>query len=384
MPRPKKQHLTKRKDGRFCCKYKGIQFMGRDEDEALQAREDYIRREKAQEFARENPTVSDYAERWISNTRAGSRAWTQKITAIHLDHLTSVIGDIRLASVRPSDIKSVYTLKYADVSDGYIRHARSLFKAIFSAAVEDGIIRTNPVTATSAQPHRGSEGHHRAITPEERNLIDTVALDHPASLAARVLLYTGLRPQELKALRIEDIDFDQELIHVHSFVHKAASNRYEVDQEGKTARSTRDVPLLPPVRDLLKGRKGLVVSHEGKLITPSVWRNDWRTWTNAIERHLNGMQRRWYGKTQEHKALIAEGKPLPPWRSFDVDPYDLRHSFATWCRDNGVEVHVCIDWMGHADASMIMRIYDDASYRSKIEAEKLKTAVFGMQSGMQK
>ena len=42
MPRAKKQHLTKRKDGRYCCKYHGIQFFGRTEDEAFRAREAYI------------------------------------------------------------------------------------------------------------------------------------------------------------------------------------------------------------------------------------------------------------------------------------------------------------------------------------------------------
>jgi hypothetical protein len=35
MPRPKKQHLKQRKDGRFCCVYHGKQFMGNTEEEAL-------------------------------------------------------------------------------------------------------------------------------------------------------------------------------------------------------------------------------------------------------------------------------------------------------------------------------------------------------------
>ena len=45
MPRPKKQHLKQRKDGRYCAVYKGIQFMGQTEAEALQAREEYKRKE---------------------------------------------------------------------------------------------------------------------------------------------------------------------------------------------------------------------------------------------------------------------------------------------------------------------------------------------------
>ena len=67
---------------------------------------------------------------------------------------------------------------------------------------------------------------------------------------------------------------------------------------------------------------------------------------------------------------------MPPWREFNVVPYDLRHSFCTMCRDNGVELHTCIEWMGHADAKMIMKIYDEVSdQRSKIEAQKLEKAL---------
>ena len=356
--------------------YHGIPFYGYTSDEALDARDEYKRQEQAGEYKRENPTVSDYSASWLQTTRTGLRKKSKDINKIHISHLYKVIGGLRMKEVRPSDIRQVYTTEYSSVSNGYIRHAKALFTALFAAAVDDGIIRTNPVKAESAQPPAGTDGHHRAITPEERYLIENVALDLPASLAARVLLYTGLRPQELKALRAEDIDFDAGWIHVRHFVHVKSSNSYEEDSTGKTEKATRDVPLFPPVAQALKGKNGLIVSNNGKLITPSIWRNDWRTYTNPIEYHLNGMQHRWYGKTKAHKALLAAGEPLPPWKSFDVTPYDLRHTFVTWCRDNGVELNTCIEWMGHKDATMIIRIYDDPTARSKIEAEKLIKKLF--------
>ncbi|MBR5344835.1 MAG: tyrosine-type recombinase/integrase [Clostridia bacterium] len=75
---------------------------------------------------------------------------------------------------------------------------------------------------------------------------------------------------------------------------------------------------------------------------------------------------------------------MPPWREFTVVPYDLRHSFATWCRDNGVELHTCVEWMGHTDAQMILKIYDEvSSTRSQIEAEKLEKMLIHRQNDMQ-
>ena len=82
--------------------------------------------------------------------------------------------------------------------------------------------------------------------------------------------------------------------------------------------------------------------------------------------------------------MIAEGGKLPPWRPFTVVPYDLRHSFCTMCRDNGVELNTCIKWMGHADAKMILKIYDEFNDgRSEREAERLKNTLFHMQNDMQ-
>lgn len=46
MLRVKNQRLKQPVDGRYCCKYHGIQFMGNTEDEALQAREEYKRAER--------------------------------------------------------------------------------------------------------------------------------------------------------------------------------------------------------------------------------------------------------------------------------------------------------------------------------------------------
>ena len=75
---------------------------------------------------------------------------------------------------------------------------------------------------------------------------------------------------------------------------------------------------------------------------------------------------------------------MPPYIRFTVVPYDLRYSFCTMCRDNGVEINTCIHWMGHKDAKMILKIYDEYSQeRGKREAERLEKALFGMQNGMQ-
>ena len=99
-----------------------------------------------------------------------------------------------------------------------------------------------------------------------------------------------------------------------------------------------------------------------------------------METAINGIDKRWYGRTKEHKAILAAGGKLPPWINFTVTPYDLRHSFATLCRDMNppIEIHTVISWMGHADAKMILKVYDEVTdNRDKSEAERLREALKG-------
>ena len=43
-----------------------------------------------------------------------------------------------------------------------------------------------------------------------------------------------------------------------------------------------------------------------------------------------------------------------------------------------------ISWMGHVDAQMILKIYDEVSdFRDQQEAEKLEKSLIRMQNGMQ-
>lgn len=373
--RTKKQHLKRRKDGRYCCRYHGMQFMGLTEQEAFDKRDEYKWQEQQEQLLQENPSVRVYAERWLPMGKAEVSASTTETHKILLGHLYAVIGDTLIRDVKPSDIKKVYSTRFGGKSNEYITHARSLYRKLFASAVDDGLISSNPVDASTAKPHKGKAGSHRAITDDERWLIENVATSHRMHTPAIVMLYAGLRPQEVKALRVEDIDFDTGIIHVRSSVHMETGNTYTVTGEGKTANAIRDVPLFAPVRRVLEGKTGYLISKGGEVATRMAWQRGWRAYCHQMETYLNGMSKR--------KWVSIKGNK-PAWKTFDVVPYDLRHSFATWLRDNGVELNTAVHWMGHADAQMILRIYDTVTAeRSKSEAEKIEKTLFHMQNHMQ-
>ena len=380
MPREKKQKPTKRADGRYVCRYKGQYFYSTDPDDCIRQREEYKQSEKHGRIA--SYFVKEYALQWLDRSYPNIAPSTKNGLKTHLKPLINAVGDMPVAQVKPSDIKAIYSDKYNGLSNSYIKAAKQLYCAMFDSAVADGLILSNPARDRTAKPHKGTYTGHRAITPQERTWIETLCTDHRAHPIAMTMLYSGLRPQEVKALNIDkDVDFKSETITVRSTAHIDPENgqKYAFTGKGKTERANRQVPLLPPLKAALEGKHGyLVTSAHGERITRTTWRVLWNSYCTHMETAINGVDRRWYGRTKEHKAILAAGGELPPWVNFTVTPYDLRHSFATLCRDMNppIEIHTVIAWMGHADAKMILKVYDEVTdNRDKSEAERLRQAL---------
>lgn len=382
MPRKKKERLKVRKDGRYKCKWHGIQFYGSTPEEAFAARDEYIQN---QEKGFKRQTVSDYALPWLRRSFPEVADSTYTGLAIHLQHLIDEIGDKQISSIVPSDIKDIYSNQYKYCSASYLKSAKQLFSSLFDSAVADGMIHFNPARDKTAKPQKGSQPKTRPITDQEREWILTLCTDHRCYPVVMTMLYAGLRPQEAKAVTIEkDVDFKNHIITLHEFAHNNGQ-KYDFTGEGKTDKANRQIPLFPPLEQALKGKEGyLIASAHGERVTHTTWRVAWNSYKAAMERAINGMPKRWYGRTSEHKKLIEQEKPLPEWKSFDIVPYDLRHSFCVMCRDAGVEINTCRRWMGHADAKMILKVYDSVSEdRSTEERKKIENRLFGVQNGVQ-
>ena len=380
MPRPVKQHLVQRPDGRYRCKYKGKEFYGRTEDEAFAARDWYIKCASTGTLI--TPiTVNDYAIPWLKRISVSASDSTYNTHATMLQHLVDCIGYKQINEVVPSDIKQVYSTCYAGLSNTYIQSAKQLYCSLFDAALGDGLVRFNPARDRSAKPHRGKKTKEKILTKEQRVWIETLCTDHRVWPMVMVMLYAGLRPQEAKAVNIDrDINFEKNIINVHETAH-VKGQKYVFTADMKTGWSNRQVPLFPPLKSALRGKHGyLIKTAHGEQITPAAWKRAWESYVSSMETAINGCRKRWYGKTRLHKSMES----LPDWVDFDIVPYTLRHAFCTMCRDTGVEINTCRKWMGHADTKMIIKVYDSVSEdRSEQERRKVEEAIRGQNGGQQ-
>lgn len=395
MPR---QKLKARADGRVPVHREGQYFYGKTEKEALQKYEQWKKDRDAGLLAEgKGITVRTYAGKWLPLHKGGVIDKTYNDYANQINALISIIGDIPMRSVTVDDAKSVYTYHYAGYSDSTIKRARMLFIDLFDTAIENGLCLKNPFKSKKAQPDKGEEGSHRAITQEERDLI--LETEHPFQKAVMVMLYAGLRRGEALAVDLDrDVDLKGNTLTVNFAI------RYDSNQpilcDPKTEAGKRTIILFSVLQKELKGCHGLLApSAAGKLMSESAFDSAWNSYINTIECRINHVkQKRWYGHTKDHKRRIEEaaklreqGKEkeaaeidLPPWKTFDVRPHDLRHSYCTMLRDAGVDMKQAMEWMGHADEKMILKIYDHITpERTRKSANQVEKMLASCQNGCQ-
>lgn len=387
MPRKKPKQ---RADGRYCVKYRGKQFYSDDPDEVLRLRNDYkYRCEHGYDDLRP-VTVRSYANEWLPLYKDGKvQLNTYNQYAILFEKLISVIGNQQMSSVTPDDVARVWKI-FDGQSRSQIKKASYLYRRLFDSARESGYCRRNPFRSDVVTVPRGTSGSHRAITDEERHLIETVG--HRLRPAAMIMLYAGLRRGEVLALQYNHVSEND--ITVHQAVTFAGA---DPEVKGtKNQSSMRTVPLLDPLRPLFFDESGrrlkefgyVCPATDGSLCTETAWRRAWDSYISALETALNGEHKRWYHRTREWKLShpsewaeyekLRRTKPkqaeqyrLMGWRSVTIRPHDLRHSFCEWAITAGVGPKTLMNWMGHTDERMIMRIYDHVTAKREDAAINL-------------
>ncbi|MDD3212271.1 MAG: site-specific integrase [Eubacteriales bacterium] len=356
-----KKSLKRRKDGRYLCWYKEVPFYGHTSDEALEARDEYKRREKEGTLLEAyGPTILQYATKWIRVYKAEVGVRTYNDYAHYLNILCKTYGEAHLRDITATDIKELYNTQMGK-SGSHIRKFAMIIRSMFAAAVDDGYINRNP--CVNVKRPAGEDGTHRALEPWEISLIQSMVGRHPFAPAVMAMLYGGLRRGEALALNIDtDVDFNNSIIHVKEAL--AFNSNQPTRKCPKSAAGIREVPLFDPLRNAIEGKHGLLVTRQsgceetsGTYLSESAFQSLWSSYKTALEYQLNGCHKRWYGHTRAHKNLIAEGGKLPPWKEINIRTHDFRHTYCTMLYNADVDIKTAMKWMGHADEKMILKIY---------------------------
>ena len=255
-------------------------------------------------------------------------------------------------------------------SDASRKNTKKVLMNLYKYALDCNVVKTiNPIQQVKTKlTDVGVK--MRVLTRKETELF----LENGEGIAHfplfELALETGMRIGEICGLQWEDIDFNHRMIHVRHTLTYAKQDglwgyKFQLN-EPKTENGIRKIPMTKKAEELLReqelrwekinnrcvaalGFENLV--YVTKRNTPVCTRN-----TTVSIRRIE-------------ERIRAKGIDFEP-----ITPHTLRHTFATRCIENGMNVKTLQRILGHADIRTTMNTYchvtDDELYSAMSNFEK--------------
>lgn len=193
------------------------------------------------------------------------------------------------------------------------------------------------------------------FTKYEQEILEKylTALPDPSKLGIFICLYSGLRLGEICALQWKDIDLAHKLFHVRKTVQRIywpsdAQRTQVIIGPPKTKAAIRDIPITSALEAYLEKyyynccMEDYVISFSHKKFT------DPRTYQKKYKNYI------------EDSGLR--------YRNFHC----LRHTFATRCIENGIDIKSLSEILGHSNVNITLNRYVHSSMEQKrSQLEKL-------------
>jgi integrase len=214
-----------------------------------------------------------------------------------------------------------------DYSPTSFNHTLGIIRSIFEIGIEAGARRDNP--AKTKEMKRLSETSKRLRLPEPEQFekfvheIENSGSGHskPCGELVQFLAFGGFRITEAKYVTWADCDFTRGKIRVNG--------EPETGLKGRHAGETREVPMIPDMRQLLERMRASRLDESP---------------TEKVTRVC-----------ECQKAMDRAAERVGMAR---ITHHDLRHLFATRCIEAGVDIPTVSRWLGHRDGgALAMKVY---------------------------
>lgn len=338
------------------------QAIWRDQNHRQHHRRGFARKTDAQKWYENNITIPQATGQYIAPITGSytvNQAWKavltarqatwkpftlQQYTICYKLHIKPAIGSKQISRITRNDIQQL--LNSYTGHPGTARTAYNILKLIWGQAKEDNkIISTMPVD--NIRRPRNTQATHHYLTMSQlikvANIADSKKHGHHG-LQVLTLGLSGIRWGESVALRAEDIDTVNSIIHVR---HTAARTIYGWQEDTPKNGKTRNVPIPQQLTKLLEEHvKG---KQPQDLVFPPTRNAPYQSPPST-----------WW-----HASLKEAGIPPMPIHS-------LRHTAASLAVASGADIKVIQSMLGHSSAAMTLDVYADLfTGRDRMAADRL-------------
>ena len=275
-------------------------------------------------------------ELYLADCKVHHRPNVYRIEEIHIGHIIlPYFGKLHVKDITAATVRSwqndilIPNYKYASIKT-YNGHLTGIFNygMRYCGLAENPVMKAGPLR----YPEMNDKTPIRFWTREQFEYFLSFVKKPSLRLAFETLFWTGMRNGELMGLRICDIDLEHKEIHiVQNRVRIAAAGCPEVIQAPKTRSSRRMVGITDKLAEEFK-------AYLDSLYKPEPTDLIFQTKASSLTILFNRYQK--LRNITPHIRL-----------------HDLRHSHASMLINLGVSPKAVADRLGHANESMVMKIY---------------------------
>ncbi len=304
------------------------------------------------EFYSETMTFHMLTERWLDTKKAKIKASTRsKYLSAYRKHIDPRIGGLKLEEVTSDDVNGILTdlCEKEDVSSSLFNATRYLLNSILKFGARMGYLTNVALTVESAQQKKStvqilSDSQVKAIVRSADG--DCT----PAHLGILLSLYTGMRLGEVCALKRENVDLENRVIHVHQTAQRLTDSMGRSSLtvgDPKSRNSYREIPIIPYLLATLK-KYGVEELPQDKYVLNC----------RDVPYEPRTLQ---YGFSRLARRCEFQ----------ELHYHCLRHTFATRCIRAGMDMKTLSEILGHANVGITMNIYVHSDLEQKRRQMKL-------------
>ena len=301
---------------------------------------------------RNNPTFSQYYERWTDarrgtikeNTIRGQLGVYGVISSVYIPSASRTFGELKIKEITIDDLRVVSSdllkSRKARTVNDYMAHINHCMRD----ALKERVIDYNPcilLKNLKDTDEAARDTCHRALSLEEQKAFfecDRCKSSYYYNVL-RFAICTGMRSGEIGALRYSDIR--QGMIHVERTITRTESGSHVIGEDAKTKAGRRVIPVTPQIESILEEQSKLNANMDGRLVTMNelVFR--------AYERGLL-------------TASIIDRDIRRICKKCKVTPFSmhaLRATFATRAIESGMNPKTLQEILGHSNFNITMSLY---------------------------
>lgn len=309
-------------------------------------------------------TVSKMIEKYLStkvnlaiSTKENYKYLTNK------DIETNTFGKLKVCDVKKSDVKQFYSYLYETkkYAIGTIQLFQNLIYPAFQMMVDDDLIRKNPCKGCMKDFNNKSQYNSKTpLTKEEQEeLLRYVKQDKIYSryyVLIAFMLSTGCRIGETIGITWDDINLIEKYVKIdHQLIYKKQNGKFKFFIDKPKNGEERIIPLQNEIVTILKRYKQETFfvckscNYEVDGYKQFVFFNN-----NMKPHQPSVIVKAFHTLRDIHNQEKDDNEIELP----DFTPHTLRHTYCTRMAENGIDIKVLQEVMGHKTLAVTMEVYN--------------------------